>query len=110
MSETASIKTYKTVSGKQGQYVHQLETTTIARPLAVHKNHCHIQLTEPILVSLRYSTHTKPFQISKYDKDRLLKMDFRSKSLFYIMHVHFIATKYLWNNALVEYIDNWTQS
>ena len=26
------------------------------------------------------------------------------------IHLYFIATKYLWNNALVEDIDNWTQS
>ena len=26
------------------------------------------------------------------------------------IHLYSIATKYLWNNALVEYIDNWTQS
>jgi len=26
------------------------------------------------------------------------------------IYLHFIVTKYLWNNALVEYIENWTQS
>ena len=26
------------------------------------------------------------------------------------IHLYCIATKYLWNNALVEYIDNWTCS
>ena len=26
------------------------------------------------------------------------------------IHLYFIATKYLWNNAIVEYIDNWARS
>ena len=36
-----------------------------------------------------------------------LKVDFRSKLLlFTYIHLYSIATKYFWNNALVEYIDN----
>ena len=35
-----------------------------------------------------------------------LKMDFPLKINNLDIHRYFIATKYLWNNALVEYIDN----
>jgi len=40
-----------------------------------------------------------------------LKVDFHSKliKITYI-HLYSIATKYFWNNALVEYIDNWSYS
>jgi len=36
-------------------------------------------------------------------------MDFRSKYIFLDIYLYFIATKYLWNVALVDYIDNWTR-
>jgi len=36
-------------------------------------------------------------------------MDLRSFFLLYI-HLYFIGTKYWWNNAFVEDIDNWTRS
>ena len=32
------------------------------------------------------------------------------KTKYWHIHLYFIATKYLWNNALVEYIDNWNRS
>ena len=32
------------------------------------------------------------------------------KNLNIHLYQYFIVTKYLWNDALVEYIDNWTQS
>ena len=51
------------------------------------------------------STSTSTFSIFS------LKVDCRSKIIKYkYIHLYFIATKYLWNYALVEYIDNWTRS
>ena len=36
----------------------------------------------------------------------LLKIDFHLKQTLIYIHVYVIATTYLWNNTIVEYIDN----
>ena len=43
------------------------------------------------------------------EKAVYLKVDFRSKSLNLHIYLYFIATKYLFNNDLVEYINNSAQ-
>ena len=48
----------------------------------------------------------KVWSIWEINRQHLLKIDFRSKIIFLDIHLYFTATKYLWNNALVEYIDN----
>ena len=45
--------------------------------------------------------------LPSYKLSVLLEMDLKSlKIKIWDIHLYFIATKYLWNNALVEYIDN----
>ena len=59
-----------------------------------------------------YLTSLKSYlvnQLSIYRKKTCLKVDFHSKYKKYI-HLYFIVKMYLWNSALVEYLDNWTLS
>ena len=48
--------------------------------------------------------------IFDFDRLNILKMDFRSNLKKIHIHLHFIATQYLCNYALMEDVDNWTWS
>ena len=60
-----------------------------------------------ITIRLQNNTYTRQ---STHMLMVTLKMDFGSKFKKIQIHLYFIATQYLWNNAPVEVIDNWARS